>query len=43
MEDDVMMEDAIFPWLASDCMADPTLEPDFFDECSEFEDSEDFE
>lgn len=26
MDDDVAMEDALFPWLASDCMADITEE-----------------
>lgn len=36
-------EDALFPWLASDCMADPGLEPDFFDELSCFEEDEDDE
>lgn len=38
------MESQLWPWLDSDCMADPCLEePDFFDECNEFEDEEDFE
>lgn len=32
----VAQEDALFPWLASDCMADP-CEEDFFDELNEFE------
>ena len=37
-------ESAIWPWLDSDCMADPTTieDPDFFDELNEFEDEEDF-
>lgn len=41
----IAQEDAIYPWLASDCMADPCFDesPDFFDECNEFEDEEEFE
>jgi hypothetical protein len=40
----IAQEDALFPWLASDCMADDTTcESDFFDELNEFEDDEDFE
>jgi hypothetical protein len=31
------MEDAIFPWLASDCMADETTDEDFFAEDDEEE------
>jgi hypothetical protein len=34
-------EDALFPWLASDCMADQ--EEDFFDCLSDFEEEEDFD
>jgi hypothetical protein len=53
--EDMAMESNLFPWLDSDCMADQTTEnypglgygqvgdSDFFDECNEFEDEEDFE
>jgi len=30
--EDIQMEDALFPWLASDCMADETQEPFLLDE-----------
>lgn len=34
----VAQEDALFPWLASDCMADPCFEEmDFFDEANNFD------
>jgi hypothetical protein len=36
-------ENAIWPWLDSDCMADETGEPDLFDaldECEDYEDDE---
>lgn len=44
-EEQTAQEDALFPWLASGCMADPTceIEEDFFDDLNEFEDCEDFE
>lgn len=30
-------EDALFPWLASDCMADEFQEPAFFDAGEEYD------
>jgi hypothetical protein len=41
----IAQEDALFPWLASDCMGDQCEEAtgDFFDDLNEFEDCEDFE
>lgn len=39
--EDLQMESALYPWLDSDCMADPGLEPDFFDDLNAFEDEED--
>lgn len=41
-QEQIAQEDALFPWLASDCMADEAG-CDFFDELNEFEDEEDFE
>jgi hypothetical protein len=42
-EEQIAQEDALFPWLADNSMADPAAEADFFDELNEFEDEEDFE
>jgi len=41
--DDLHTESVLYPWLDSDCMADPGLEPDFFDDLNAFEDEEDID
>jgi hypothetical protein len=42
-EEQLAQEDALFPWLADNSMADPATEVDFFDDLNEFEDEEDFD
>jgi hypothetical protein len=39
-DEQAAQEDALFPWLASDCMGDPAEELDFFDEASLFDEIE---